>query len=58
MKAKGFDKKFDDSKNVTEYLNPTEARRPYRDTERVNIDLPEWMVNSLDREAKCLGVSR
>ena len=58
MKAKDFDKKFDAGENVTEHLNLAEARRPYQDTKRVNVDFPEWMVNSLDREAKRLGVSR
>jgi hypothetical protein len=24
----------------------------------VNVDLPEWMIASLDREAKRLGVTR
>ena len=58
MKAKDFDKKFDAGENVTEHLNLTEARRPYGGTKRVNVDFPEWMVHSLDREAKRLGVSR
>jgi len=58
MKAKDFDKKFDAGENVTEHLNLAEARRPYDGTKRVNVDFPEWMVNSLDREAKRLGVSR
>jgi hypothetical protein len=54
MKAKEFDKKFDDGENVSDYLKLSEARRPYGDTKRMNIDFPEWMVNSLDREAKSL----
>ena len=58
MKAKDFDNQFDAGENVTEYLNLAEARRPYRDSKRVNVDFQEWMVNSLDREAKRLGVSR
>ncbi|TVR27686.1 MAG: CopG family transcriptional regulator [Balneolaceae bacterium] len=58
MKAKDFDKKFDDGENVAVNLNLAEARRPYADTKRANVDFPEWMVNSPDREAKRLGVSR
>jgi len=25
---------------------------------RVNVDFPVWMIESLDREARCLGVTR
>jgi len=28
------------------------------ETKRVNIDFPSWMVQSLDKEAKHIGVSR
>lgn len=28
------------------------------ETKRINIDFPSWMVQSLDKEAKHLGVSR
>ena len=27
-------------------------------SEQVNIDFPAWMIHSLDREAKHIGVSR
>jgi hypothetical protein len=29
-----------------------------REQRRVNVDFPVWMIDSLDREAKRLGVSR
>jgi len=58
MKAKDFDKQFDAGENVTEYLNLSEARRPYRDSKRVNVDFPEWMANSLDLEPMRLVVTR
>jgi hypothetical protein len=28
------------------------------ETKRVNIDFPSWMVNSLDKEAQHIGISR
>jgi metal-responsive CopG/Arc/MetJ family transcriptional regulator len=34
------------------------ARRPNQEARRVNVDFPSWMVESLDREAKRLGVTR
>ncbi len=58
MKASEFDKKFDDGKNIIADLDVTRARRPKGETRRVNIDFPAWMVESLDREARRLGVTR
>ena len=34
------------------------ARRPNREQRRVNVDFPAWMVESLDQEARRLGVTR
>ncbi len=34
------------------------ARRPVQEQKRVNVDFPTWMVHSLDKEAKRLGVPR
>jgi len=58
MKAKEFDKRFDDGQDVTEFLDHSKARRPDREQRRVNVDFPAWMIDSLDREAKRLGVTR
>ena len=58
MKAREFDKKFDDGKDISEHLDLSCAKRPGRASKRINVDLPEWMVASLDEEAKRLGVTR
>ncbi len=58
MKAKDFDKKFDEGQNVTSYLNLSKAKKPAQEQKRVNVDFPQWMVHSLDKEAKRLGVPR
>jgi hypothetical protein len=34
------------------------ASRPLKAQRRVNVDFPAWMVESLDREARRLGVTR
>jgi hypothetical protein len=34
------------------------VRRVNEEPKRVNIDFPTWMVQSLDKEARHLGVSR
>lgn len=58
MKASEFDKKFDDGENIIAELDVTRARRPGEETRRINVDFPAWMVASLDREARRLGVTR
>lgn len=59
MKATDFDKKFDDGvEDVIDDLDLKSARRPLLEARRVNVDFPAWMVESLDKEAKRLGVTR
>ena len=58
MKAKSFDKKFDDGKDITDDLDLSNIMRPNQAQRRVNVDFPTWMIESLDREASRLGVTR
>ncbi|MEW6168901.1 MAG: CopG family transcriptional regulator [Pseudomonadota bacterium] len=58
MKAKKFDSEFDSGKDVTDVLDISNARRPLQNQRRVNVDFPDWMIESLDREAGRLGVTR
>lgn len=58
MRAKKFDDDFDANKDITAALDLPAARRPAREHRRVNVDFPVWMVESLDREAGRLGVTR
>ena len=58
MKAKDFDKKFDEVKSVVKYLDLSKARRLVQEQKRVNVDFPLWMINFLDNEAKRVGVRR
>jgi hypothetical protein len=58
MKAKEFDRKFESGKNVTAHLDLSKAIRPGQEQKRVNVDFPEWVIHSLDKEAKRLGVTR
>ncbi len=58
MKAKDFDREFDSGADVTGHLDTANARRPGLEQKRVNVDFPVWMIRSLDREAKRLGVPR
>jgi len=40
MKAKDFDKAFDDGEDITGYLDLSKARRPEQEQKRVNVDFP------------------
>ncbi len=58
IKASEFDEKFDAGEDITEYLDLSSAHQPGLEQRRVNVDFPVWMIHSLDREAKRLGVPR
>ena len=58
MKTKTFDRKFDDSEKIIDQLDLTKAKRVGTNPKRVNVDFPGWMVESLDREARRMGVTR
>ena len=58
MNSSEFDRRFDSGESVLEGLDLECARRPRLEQKRVNVDFPAWMVESLDREASKLGVTR
>ena len=59
MKASELEKKFDEGvEDVIDEFDLSSAARPNREQKRVNVDFPLWMVESLDREARRLGVTR
>ena len=58
MKAKDLDQKFDEGESITDALMFEQARRPAQEQKRVNVDFPVWMIHSLDKEARRLGVTR
>lgn len=57
-KAKDFDEAFDRGDDVTKYLDKSKVRRVNEQLRRVNIDFPAWVISSLDKEARRLGVTR
>jgi hypothetical protein len=58
VKAKDFDAAFDRGEDVTKYLDKSKARRVNAQLKRVNIDFPVWVIDSLDKEARRLGITR
>lgn len=58
INAEELDRRFDDGEDFSKYLDWSKATRPGLEQKRVNVDLPVWMISSLDREAKRVGVTR
>jgi len=58
MKAKEFDKRFDEGEDISRHLDVKKARRLKQEQKRINVDFPLWMIHLLDKEAKRLGVPR
>lgn len=62
--AKEFDDKFDSGEDISEYLDFNSAvklkdmKKLKTNTKKVNVDFPEWIIESLDKEAKKVGVTR
>ena len=62
--TKEFDEKFDNGEDISEYLDFSKAiklkdiKKLETDTKKVNVDFPEWVIESLDKEAKRIGVTR
>ena len=58
MKAKKFEQQFDENVDLTASLDLSKARRVLQAQKRVNVDFPTWMIDSLDKEASKIGVTR
>lgn len=55
---------WDKAKAISEYLDLSttirlkDMKKLKTETKKVNVDFPEWVVESLDKEAKKIGVTR
>jgi len=58
ISAEEFDKIFDEGGDITPFLDMASIRRPGLEQRRVNVDLPTWIISSLDHEARKIGVTR
>lgn len=58
MKAKEFDRKFNEGDDIISALDLSKAKRVMQTQKRVNVDFPNWMIESLDKEANRVGVTR
>ena len=59
MKAEDFDKKFDDNEiDIIDDLDLSTLKRPNQIQKRINVDFPSWVIDSLDKAARKVGVTR
>ncbi len=58
MKAEEFDRKFDDYEDITPFLDIYLAYRPENEPQAITLNLPQWMLEAIDQQAKRLGVTR
>jgi hypothetical protein len=59
MKAEQFDQKFDSNdEDITDDLDLSSVTRPNQSQKRINVDFPSWVIDSLDKEASRIGVTR
>lgn len=58
MKAEEFDRLFDAGEDIIAHLDLSSTRRPGLEPHAIQLDLPTWMIDSLDRQARRIGVTR
>src|ERR1017187_3858756 len=58
LNAKELDALHDFGADMSGHLDTRASRRPGLEIQRVNVDFPIWMIESLDQEAGRLGVPR
>lgn len=58
VSAAALDVLHDAGVNLSAHLDLTQARRPGRSVQRVNVDFPVDLLREIDRQARRLGVTR
>jgi hypothetical protein len=53
-----FEKKFDVGESIIEYHDLSKANKNSHIHKRVNINIPVWMLELLDKEEERLGITR
>lgn len=56
--AVNLEKKFDHGEDVMDYFDLSKASRPLLEKERINLDIPHWMILRIDRIARRKGLPR
>lgn len=58
LPAEELDRLFDAGEDISEYIDFDNAQPLNASAKRVNVDVPAWMLNALDKEADRLNISR
>jgi CopG antitoxin of type II toxin-antitoxin system len=58
MNAEELDRKFDEGEEVLEYFDLSTLKRPGLESQAIEMELPQWIVEGIDREAQRLGIQR
>ena len=56
MKVKDLDEMFDNGEDIIEHIDLSKAKRIKQKHEKIDVEFPTWMLNSLDKEARRLGI--
>ena len=56
--AKNLEAKFDAGEDVSDYFDFKSFKRINHEKNRVNVDIPVWMIRKLDRVAGRNGLAR
>ena len=56
--AQNLEARFGAGEDVLDYFDLTKTSRPLLKKERVNLDIPHWMVLRIDRIAGRKGIAR
>jgi len=53
-----LESRFDGGEDVMDYFDLAKASRPLLEKERINLDIPHWMILRIDRIARRKGLPR
>jgi hypothetical protein len=56
--AENLETRFDAGEDVLDYFDLSNASRPMLKKERINLDIPHWMILRIDRVASRKGLAR
>jgi hypothetical protein len=59
ISGEAFDRLFDEgSDKIDSYIDWSKAKRPGWETKRVNMDIPQWILDRAERQASRQGTPR
>jgi predicted DNA binding CopG/RHH family protein len=56
--AADLERRFDQGEDIMDYFDLAKASRPLLAKERINLDIPHWMILRIDRVARRKGLPR